>query len=55
MQGNYWAVQIETNEEGKVCLKFCGYFHVSAKQFAYVFIALVAFGSATSYVIHYFQ
>ncbi len=55
MQGNYWAVQLEKNEGGKVCLKFCGCFHVSAKQFAYVITALVVFGSAISYVFHYFQ
>ncbi len=52
MQGNYWAVQIEKNEKGKVCLKFCGYFCISIKQFALV---IVAFGSAISYVTHYFQ
>jgi len=55
MHSNYWAVQIEKNEKGKVCLKFCGYFYISAKQMTYIITALVVFGSAISYVIHYFQ
>lgn len=53
MHGNYWAVQISKNEEGKVYLKFCGYFHISAKQMASIVTGLVAFSSAISYVIHY--
>jgi len=55
MQGNSWAVQIKKNEKGKVCLKFCGHFYISAKQMAYVISAFIAFGSAISYIFHYFQ
>jgi len=55
MQGNYWAVQIEKNEQGKVRLKFCGYFYVSAKQMSYLIAALAAFGFAISYLTHYFH
>ncbi len=55
MQVNYWAVQIEKNKKGKVCLKFCGHFYISPKQIAYVITFLVAVGSTISYVIRYFQ
>ncbi len=53
MQGNYWVVQIEKNEEGEVYLKFCGYFPISAKQVTYIVTGVAAFGSAVSYIIHY--
>jgi len=53
MQGNYWAVQVSKNEEGKIYLKFCRCFPISAKQMAYIVTGLAAFGSAISYIIHY--
>lgn len=52
MKGNYWAIQVSKNEKSKVCLKFCGYFHISAKQVTYVVLGLIAIGSTVSYVIH---
>lgn len=56
MKGNCWAIQVSKNDEGKVCLEFCGYFHISAKQVAYIIIiGLVAFSSTVSYVIHYLK
>ena len=53
MQGNSWVVQIEKNDEGKVCLKFRGSFYISAKQVVYGLTILIALGSTVSYIIHY--
>ena len=52
MQDSYWLVQVEKNGEGKVCLKFCGHFYISAKHMAYV---IAFFGFVMSYLFHYFQ
>ncbi len=52
MQANHWVVQIEKNEEGKVCLKFCGYFNIPGKQMAGL---IIVFAAAISYIIHYLQ
>ncbi len=54
MKNSYWIVQIEKSNEGKVCLKYWGYLNISAKHKAYVVTVLAVFGSAISYVIHYF-
>lgn len=55
MQGNYWLVQFEKNDDGKVCLKFYGRFYISAKHLICLITGLTAIGSAVSYGIHYFQ